>query len=147
SVPLDFGTGVMVNSGPLDGVPTANSKEAAIALLEAEAKGKASTNYRLRDWLISRPRYWGRPIPIVYCPECGEVPMPAEPLPVLLPIGVEFRPGGESPLARVESFVNTTCPNCGGPAKRETDTMDTFVDSSWYFLRFCDPHDSERPFR
>ena len=146
SVPLYVGPGVIVNSGPLDGVPTTESKQAAIKLLEEQGKGKAATNYRLRDWLISRQRYWGAPIPIIYCPECGEVPVPADQLPVLLPTDVEFRPGGESPLAGVDTFVNTTCPKCGGPARRETDTMDTFVDSSWYFLRYCDPRNPDAPF-
>jgi leucyl-tRNA synthetase len=146
SVPLYLGPGIMINSGPLNGMHTSESKQAAIALVEAEGKGKATTNYRLRDWLISRQRYWGAPIPIVYCERCGEVPVPADQLPVILPTDVEFRPGGESPLARVESFVNTTCPNCGGPARRETDTMDTFVDSAWYFLRFTDPHNTDAPF-
>ncbi|MDQ6694991.1 MAG: leucine--tRNA ligase [Chloroflexota bacterium] len=144
--PVYTGAGVMVNSGPLDGIPTAESKVAAIALLDGEGKGKATIIFRLRDWLISRQRYWGAPIPIIYCDECGEVTVPEEQLPVVLPLEVEFRPGGESPLARVESFVKTTCPNCGGAARRETDTMDTFVDSSWYFLRFCDPHNTEMPF-
>ncbi len=147
SVPVYTGPGVMVNSGPLNDMPTGQSKHAVISLLEAEGKGKGTINYRLRDWLISRQRYWGAPIPIVYCPDCGEAPVPVEQLPVLLPADVEFKPGGESPLARVESFVNTTCPRCGGPARRETDTMDTFVDSSWYFLRYCDPHNAEAPFR
>ncbi|HKP54202.1 MAG TPA: leucine--tRNA ligase [Chloroflexia bacterium] len=145
-VPVYTGPGVMVNSGPLNGMSTAESKDAIIALLEAEGKGRGATNYRLRDWLISRQRYWGTPIPIIICPNCGDVPVPEEQLPVLLPLDVEFRPGGESPLARVESFVNTTCPNCGGPARRETDTLDTFIDSSWYFLRFCDPHNDKEPF-
>jgi leucyl-tRNA synthetase len=145
-VPCYAGAGTMVNSGPLNGMPTGESKSAMIALLEAEGKGRGMTNFRLRDWLISRQRYWGAPIPMVYCEKCGEVPVPEAQLPVVLPTDVEFRPGGESPLARVESFVNTTCPNCGGPAKRETDTMDTFVDSSWYFLRYCDPHNDEAAF-
>ena len=145
-MPVYTGPGVMVNSGPLNGMSTAESKDAIIALLEAEGKGRGATNYRLRDWLISRQRYWGTPIPIIICPNCGDVPVPEEQLPVLLPLDVEFRPGGESPLARVESFVNTTCPNCGGPARRETDTLDTFIDSSWYFLRFCDPHNDKEPF-
>jgi leucyl-tRNA synthetase len=145
-VPCYSGPGVMVNSGPLNGLPTGESKTAMIALLEAEGKGKGTTNFRLRDWLISRQRYWGAPIPMIYCPECGEVPVPDEQLPVILPTDVEFRPGGESPLAAVESFVNATCPRCGGAARRETDTMDTFVDSSWYFLRYCDPHNAEQPF-
>jgi leucyl-tRNA synthetase len=138
--------GTMVNSGPLNGMSVPDAKQAVIQLLEAEGKGRATTTYRLRDWLISRQRYWGAPIPMVYCERCGEVPVPEEMLPVVLPMDVEFRLGGESPLARVDSFVNTTCPNCGGHARRETDTMDTFVDSSWYFLRFCDPHNNEAPF-
>lgn len=146
SATLYVGPGTMTNSGPLDGVSTENSKAAAIELLEEKGSGKGATNYRLRDWLISRQRYWGAPIPIVYCSRCGEVPVPEDQLPVILPTDVEFRPGGESPLARVDSFVNTTCPNCGEPARRETDTMDTFVDSAWYFLRYCDPHNTDAPF-
>lgn len=146
SQPVYTGPGVMVNSGPLNGMAVDEAKQAIIALLEGEGKGRAMTTYRLRDWLISRQRYWGTPIPIVYCEQCGQVPVPVEQLPVLLPTDVEFKPGGESPLARVASFVNTTCPKCGGPARRETDTMDTFVDSSWYFLRYCDPHNTQTPF-
>ncbi len=146
AVPVYTGYGVMVNSGPLNGMTTADAKAAIIQMLEAEDKGRGTIIYRLRDWLISRQRYWGAPIPMVYCRECGEVPVPEEQLPVELPLDVEFTPGGESPLTYVESFVNTTCPQCGGPARRETDTMDTFVDSSWYFLRFCDPHNTEEPF-
>ena len=138
--------GTMVNSGPLDGMPVTAAKQAIIQLLEAEGKGKAAITFRLRDWLISRQRYWGAPIPIVYCERCGEVPVPEEQLPVELPLDVEFKPGGESPLARLESFVNVACPDCGGPAQRETDTMDTFVDSSWYFLRYCDPRAEDVPF-
>jgi leucyl-tRNA synthetase len=145
-VPLYTGPGHMVNSGPLNGMPTTESKAAMIKMLEEQGTGHGTVNYRLRDWLISRQRYWGAPIPIIYCPECGAQPVPESDLPVILPLDVEFRPGGESPLARVESFVDVTCPNCGGPAKRETDTMDTFVDSSWYFLRFCDPHNDLAPF-
>ncbi len=136
--------GVMVNSGPFDGTPSPESIERVIEWLEREGKGRAATSYRLRDWLISRQRYWGPPIPIVYCPTCGEVPVAEADLPVVLPKDVDFSPHGESPLARNEAFVNTTCPRCGGPARRETDTMDTFVDSSWYFLRYVSPHDQDR---
>lgn len=146
AAPVYTGPGRMVNSGPLNGMPVAEAKQAITQLMEAEGVGHATTTYRLRDWLISRQRYWGAPIPMVYCERCGEVPVPEDQLPVELPLDVEFRPGGESPLARMESFVNTTCPVCGGPARRETDTMDTFVDSSWYFLRFCDPHNTAAPF-
>ncbi|HYP20768.1 MAG TPA: leucine--tRNA ligase, partial [Chloroflexia bacterium] len=146
SEPMYTGPGVMVNSGPLDGMSTADSKDAIIALMEAEGKGRRATSYRLRDWLISRQRYWGTPIPVIFCEKCGEVPVPKEQLPVVLPLEVVFKPGGDSPLAGVESFVNVACPKCGGPARRETDTLDTFIDSSWYFLRYCDPHNTEDPF-
>jgi leucyl-tRNA synthetase len=131
--------GVMVDSGPFDGTPSPQSISAVTEWLEAEGKGRAAVSYRLRDWLISRQRYWGAPIPIIHCPTCGEVPVPESDLPVLLPEDVDFSPRGESPLAKHEGFVNVTCPSCGGAAKRETDTMDTFVDSSWYFLRFAGP--------
>jgi leucyl-tRNA synthetase len=137
--------GVMVNSGPFDGTPSPESIQRVIEWLEQEGKGRAATSYRLRDWLISRQRYWGPPIPIIYCPSCGEVPVPEADLPVLLPYDVDFSPHGESPLARNAGFVNVTCPSCAGPARRETDTMDTFVDSSWYFLRYVSPHDQDRP--
>ncbi|HLG92156.1 MAG TPA: leucine--tRNA ligase, partial [Acidimicrobiales bacterium] len=140
------GDGVKVNSGFLDGLDVAAAKEAAIAWLEEQGIGQRSVNYRLRDWLVSRQRYWGCPIPVVYCPACGMVPVPEKDLPVLAPDDVEFRPTGESPLKRHEGFRRTTCPRCGQPAERETDTMDTFVDSSWYYLRFCDPWSTDRPF-
>ncbi|HYT79308.1 MAG TPA: leucine--tRNA ligase [Actinomycetota bacterium] len=133
--------GVMVNSGPFDGTPSPESIERVTAWLAKEGKGREATSYRLRDWLISRQRYWGPPIPIIYCSSCGEVPVPEEDLPVLLPEDVDFSPQGESPLAKNEGFVNVSCPSCGEAARRETDTMDTFVDSSWYFLRFASPHD------
>jgi leucyl-tRNA synthetase len=137
--------GVMVNSGPFDGTPSPQSIQEVIGWLEKEGKGRAATSYRLRDWLISRQRYWGPPIPIIYCPSCGEVAVPEGDLPVLLPEDVDFSPQGESPLAKHEAFVNVSCPRCGGAAKRETDTMDTFVDSAWYFLRFTSPHDDRQP--
>ena len=139
------GEGVMVNSGTFDGRHTPEAIPDVIAWLEREGKGRAATSYRLRDWLISRQRYWGAPIPIILCPSCGEVAVPERDLPVLLPDGVDFSPKGESPLAKDPAFVNVTCPSCGGPARRETDTMDTFVDSAWYFLRYLSPHDAERP--
>ncbi len=123
----------------LDGLDIPTAKARAIEWLEAEGIGVRTVNYRLRDWLVSRQRFWGCPIPIVYCPDHGIVPVPADQLPVLAPDDVEFLPTGQSPLATNPEFLNTTCPICGGPATRETDTMDTFVDSSWYFLRFTDP--------
>jgi leucyl-tRNA synthetase len=138
--------GVMVNSGPFDGVRSPDSIEQVTRWLEREGKGEGAVSFRLRDWLISRQRYWGPPIPIVYCPEDGEVPVPEDQLPVELPYDVDFTPGGESPLAGHAGFVNTTCPRCGKPAKRDTDTMDTFVDSSWYYLRYCSPHEQTRAF-
>ena len=138
--------GVMVNSGPFDGVRSPESIGRVIDWLEEQGKGDGAVTYRLRDWLISRQRYWGAPIPIVHCPEHGEVAVPDDQLPVLLPDDVDFRPGGESPLARHEGFVNTVCPACGEPAKRDTDTMDTFVDSAWYYYRYCSPHEASGPF-
>ncbi len=138
--------GIMVNSGPFDGLPSEEAKERMADWLEARGLGQRKVNYRLRDWLISRQRYWGTPIPIIYCSRCGTVPVPEHDLPVRLPPDAEFRPTGESPLKYHTAFVNTTCPQCGGPAQRETDTMDTFVDSSWYFLRYLDPHLRDAPF-
>jgi leucyl-tRNA synthetase len=133
------GAGTMVNSGQFDGLSSEQGYEAICALLEQKGWGKRTTVYRLRDWLISRQRYWGAPIPIMYCDKCGIVPVPEEDLPVLLPPNAEFKPTGESPLKYCRSFVNTTCPICSGPARRETDTMDTFMCSSWYFLRYTSP--------
>jgi leucyl-tRNA synthetase len=140
------GVGEKINSQWLDGLDIATAKERSIEWLEAEGIGVRKVNYRLRDWLVSRQRFWGRPIPIVYCPDHGIVPVPAAELPVLAPDDVEFLPTGQSPLATSPEFLNTTCPVCGGPATRETDTMDTFVDSSWYFLRFTDPWTADLPF-
>jgi len=140
------GDGVKINSGFLDGLRVAEAKEAAIRFLEESGRGRRKVNYRLRDWLVSRQRFWGCPIPVVHCPGHGAVPVPEEELPVLAPDDVEFLPSGQSPLALHEGFKRTVCPICGGPAARETDTMDTFVDSSWYFLRFCDPFDASAPF-
>jgi leucyl-tRNA synthetase len=140
------GTGEKINSGWLDGLDIPTAKEQATQWLEEQGLGERKVNYRLRDWLISRQRFWGCPIPIVYCPDHGIVPVPTDQLPVLAPDDVEFLPTGESPLATNAEFLNTTCPVCGGPATRETDTMDTFVDSSWYFLRFTDPWTPDKPF-
>jgi leucyl-tRNA synthetase len=138
--------GVLVNSGSYSGM----TSDAARAALTGDAVrrriGEGTTQYRLKDWGISRQRYWGTPIPVVYCEACGMVPVPYDDLPVELPKAAGFTGRGDSPLAQVPEFVNTTCPRCEGPARRETDTMDTFVDSSWYFFRFCDPHNTELPF-
>ncbi len=131
--------GVQVNSGPFDGMANREAIRAMTQHVKDKGLGDFTVNYRLRDWLISRQRYWGAPIPIIYCDECGEVPVREEDLPVLLPPDVEFSPTGDSPLAICEEFVNTPCPTCGKAARRETDTMDTFVDSSWYFLRYLTP--------
>ncbi len=139
------GPGTMIRSGPFDGLPSEEGKAQVAAWLEGEGLGQVTTVYRLRDWLISRQRYWGAPIPVIYCGKCGIVPVPEDRLPVELPYNVDFTPGA-SPLARSEEFVKTTCPACGGPARRETDTMDTFVDSSWYYLRYTSPGEDGRPF-
>ncbi|MBI2066671.1 MAG: leucine--tRNA ligase [Deltaproteobacteria bacterium] len=130
--------GVMANSGRFDGIPSETAKGQIVASLGS--CGEKSTIYKLRDWGISRQRYWGAPIPILYCPNCGEVPVPEKDLPVVLPTDVAFTGTGGSPLKKVESFLKTPCPNCPGTATRETDTMDTFMESSWYFLRYCSPH-------
>ncbi|MBM6991057.1 leucine--tRNA ligase [Mobilibacterium timonense] len=138
--------GTMINSGKYDGM---NNKEAIKAItreFQEKGIGGEQVNYKLRDWLISRQRYWGCPIPMVYCEECGWVPEKEENLPIRLPLDVEFTGKGDSPLTTSAEFQNTVCPHCGRPARREIDTMDTFLDSSWYFLRYCDPHNTEKPF-
>ncbi len=142
------GDGTLVNSGPLNGLSKAEAIAAITAALEERGEGRAAVSYRLRDWLVSRQRFWGTPIPIVYCASCGEVPVPDDQLPVELPDlrGQDLVPKGISPLAAASSWVNTECPKCGGPATRDTDTMDTFVDSSWYFLRYCSPAYTHGPF-
>lgn len=143
SIPA-FGT--MINSGPLTGTPGSEAFEKTIAYLEKKGSGKRAVNYRLRDWLISRQRYWGAPIPMIHCAKCGVIPVPEDQLPVLLPDDVEWRPTGESPLKLHPTWRLTTCPSCGGAAERDTDTMDTFMCSSWYHLRYLSPDYSEGPF-
>jgi len=138
--------GAMVNSGPFNGVPNVPGKDKVADHVEKQQLGKRTVNWRLRDWGISRQRYWGTPIPIIYCEKCGAVPVPEKDLPVLLPMDVELTGKGRSPLAESKSFRETKCPKCGGVARRETDTMDTFVDSSWYFLRYCSPKEDKAPF-
>ena len=142
------GDGVLVNSGPIDGMRKEAAIDATIAMLREKQHGDEAINYRLRDWLISRQRYWGSPIPIIYCPDCGEVPVPDDQLPITLPSpeGLDMTPKGTSPLGGATDWVNVPCPTCEGPATRDTDTMDTFVDSSWYFLRFLDPSLDTAPF-
>ncbi len=140
------GEGPMTNSGQFDGMGNRAAYEEIVDWLDREGRGHASVNYRLRDWLISRQRYWGCPIPIVYCERCRIVPVPESDLPVLLPDVEDYQPRGHPPLAGAEDWVNVRCPSCGGRARRETDTMDTFVDSSWYFLRYCDPHNDQEAF-
>ncbi len=139
------GRGRLINSGEFDGTDSEEAKRKITLWLKEKGLGEPKVTYRLRDWNISRQRYWGTPIPIVYCDRCGTVPVPEEELPVKLPLDVQFT-GRGNPLESSEEFVNTTCPKCGGPARRETDTMDTFFDSSWYFLRFCDPKNEKLPF-
>jgi leucyl-tRNA synthetase len=138
--------GKLVNSGPYDGLSVDDAILAMSAHAQAKGFGQRETTFRLRDWGISRQRYWGTPIPVVYCPKDGIVPVPDKDLPVVLPENAKLTGEGGSPLASTPEFVNTTCPKCGGPARRETDTMDTFVDSSWYFYRYCDPHNDKAPF-
>ncbi|CAN5575390.1 leucine--tRNA ligase [soil metagenome] len=140
-----LGDGAMVNSGRFDGVQNREAYDQIADWLEEEGRGERSVNFRLRDWLLSRQRYWGCPIPIIRCPEHGLVPVPEEQLPVELPEVEDYAPKGKSPLEAVTDWVETTCPTCGGPARRETDTMDTFVDSSWYFLRYLDSRNDQRP--
>jgi leucyl-tRNA synthetase len=143
------GAGVLVNSGPLDGLSKAEAIARITEILIERGLGSEAVNYRLRDWLLSRQRFWGTPIPIIHCPSCGEVPVPEEQLPVVLPDlrGADLAPRGVSPLAAAADWVNVDCPKCGGPALRDTDTMDTFVDSSWYMFRYCSPRYEGGPFR
>ncbi|WP_252237920.1 leucine--tRNA ligase [Clostridium sp. VAP51] len=138
--------GILVNSGQFDGLTTDEAKKAIVSELEKDELGQMKVNFRLRDWLVSRQRYWGAPIPVIYCDECGIVPVPEKDLPVELPYNVEFTPDGKSPLGKCEEFINTTCPHCGKPAKREADTLDTFVCSSWYYLRYPDNKNTDAPF-
>ena len=138
--------GVLIHSGPFSGLHSAEARKAIASCMEEKGIGKRAIRYKLRDWLVSRQRYWGTPIPVVYCERCSIVPVPESELPVILPVDVQFDPTGKSPLLEREDFLNTRCPRCGGKARRETDTLDTFVDSSWYFLRFPTPKDDQRPF-
>jgi leucyl-tRNA synthetase len=143
------GEGTLINSGPLDGMTKDEAIPRIIEILANKGRGRAAVNYRLRDWLISRQRFWGTPIPIIHCDDCGEVPVPDADLPVRLPgnlRGADLAPKGISPLAAAADWVNVTCPKCAGPARRDTDTMDTFVDSSWYFMRYCSPDHTDGPF-
>jgi len=140
------GEGIIVNSGVFNGLESSEGREEIVRYIEEKGYGRRSTQYKIRDWLISRQRYWGAPIPVVYCNKCGIVPVPEKDLPVRLPENVEFLPTGQSPLTLSEEFKHTTCPKCGGPAHREVETMDTFVDSSWYYLRYANPKLDEKPF-
>lgn len=139
-------SGKLINSDKFDGLDSELAKDKIIEMLSEVNMGKKTVNYRLKDWLVSRQRYWGSPIPIIYCDDCGEVLVPEADLPVLLPNDIDFKPDGESPLKRSENFINTTCPKCNKPAKRETDTLDTFVCSSWYYLRYTNPHNQNNAF-
>ena len=138
--------GKLVNSGRFDGQPAADGAHAIVGALEADGRGKATVNYRLRDWSVSRQRYWGCPIPFIHCERCAVVPVPEDQLPVILPDIEDYAPKGKSPLAQNEEYMSVDCPQCGGAARRDPDTMDTFVDSSWYFLRYIDSHNDEAPF-
>ena len=138
--------GILVDSAEFTGMGSAQARQEIVRKLSSQGRGESRINYRLRDWLVSRQRYWGAPIPIIYCDDCGIVPVPEKDLPVELPYNVEFTPDGESPLAKCSEFINTTCPKCGKPAKRDPDTLDTFVCSSWYFLRYPDNKNSEKAF-
>jgi len=142
------GDGKLINSDYLNGLSKSDAIAAINKRLEADKKGAAARNYRLRDWLVSRQRYWGTPIPIIHCPSCGEVPVPLDQLPLTLPDaeGLDLKPKGTSPLGAATDWVNVKCPQCSGDAKRDTDTMDTFVDSSWYYLRYADPTNANEPF-
>jgi leucyl-tRNA synthetase len=137
---------VLVNSGDLDGLPAAEGGRKIVERLEREGRGRFAVNFRIRDWGFSRQRYWGCPIPVVYCDACGIVPVPDDDLPVVLPEIEDYKPKGRPPLAQAEEWMNVPCPSCGAPGQRETETMDTFVDSSWYFLRYCDPRNDAAPF-
>ncbi|HVN71763.1 MAG TPA: leucine--tRNA ligase, partial [Desulfomonilia bacterium] len=140
------GEGILVNSQQFNGMKNTDAMKGITEYLQSIDRGEATVNFRLRDWGISRQRYWGAPIPVVHCEKCGTVPVKKEDLPVILPENVKLTGTGESPISQVESFVNTTCPSCGGKAKRETDTMDTFVESSWYFIRYCSPSHPDKAF-
>ena len=145
-VPVVADDGRLINSQQFDGLESREGKRAIVAWLDEQGLGKPAVHYRLRDWSFSRQRYWGCPIPVIYCDGCGLVPVPDDDLPVLLPDVADYRPKGQPPLASNEEWMNAPCPRCGGPGRREADTMDTFVDSSWYFLRYCDPRNDEAPF-
>jgi leucyl-tRNA synthetase len=140
------GEAKLVNSEQFSDLPAPEGERQIVAWLGEQARGRPAISYRLRDWLVSRQRYWGAPIPVVHCPSCGIVPVPEDELPVLLPEIEDYAPKGKSPLASAEEWIRVPCPQCGGEGRREADTMDTFVDSSWYFLRYCDPHNDHAPF-
>src|ERR1051326_5565613 len=138
--------GVVENSGQWSGLPSEEARRRMAAFAEERGFGKSAITYRIKDWGISRQRYWGTPIPVIHCPSCGVVPVPEDQLPVVLPLDVNLTGKGGSPLGEVPSFMNVACPKCGGKARRESDTMDTFVDSSWYFYRYCDARNDHAPF-